>query len=303
MIPSDFEGHLTIVNQNGHVELSHSLRERARIISDNGRVRKYLIGSEFIGSEAGDTTGDVCHVETQNGNAYVGFWEGGLEMAAKDDKAVKAVTSVPPPYSLISVPRLLAPSMSPSTMPGQNHVHIRRPNNPIHGTFLIDVSLPGGFGPNLSLESQNSTVDASVWVKGEGKRCELEAISQNSTVNLRVAERAMPVPLHILAKSKNSTVNCMIPIDFEGALTIVYKNSTVSLLPSLAAKARLMSDVGGVQKYWIGWSSDAQEAEWMGDNCYCESMNGPVHVGYYGELAVHQDEERKCGGLWSFFCS
>lgn len=74
--------------------------------------------------------------------------------------------------------------MASATLPAQNHVHINHQNTLIEGSFLIDVSLPGGFGKNLSLHNQNSLIEADVWVKGKAERCDIEAVNQNSWVKL-----------------------------------------------------------------------------------------------------------------------
>ncbi|KZT52704.1 hypothetical protein CALCODRAFT_486935 [Calocera cornea HHB12733] len=224
----------------------------------------------------------------------------------------KSATSIPPPpYSPEAPPPGAGvPSMTPSVLPGQNHVHIHRANTPIHGSFLIDVSLPGGSGKNLSLESHNGLIDANVWVKGEAKRCELEAVSHNGVVRFGVADRETPIPVNILAKTYNGAVHTLIPVDFEGSLVIVNQNGSVGLLPSLREHAHLVSDEGGVRKYWVGGDYDEDEArDWLGDQCHVESMNGTVTVGYW-EVEVEKEEQQaaegkgdtKCG-MWKFLCS
>ncbi|KZO97821.1 hypothetical protein CALVIDRAFT_61010 [Calocera viscosa TUFC12733] len=219
----------------------------------------------------------------------------------------KSATSIPPPpYSPTAAPGAGVPSMVPSSLPGQNHVHIRRDNTPIHGSFLIDVSLPGGSGKNLSLESHNGLIDANVWVKGEAKRCELEAVSHNGVVRLGVADRENPVPLNVLAKTHNGTVHALIPVDFEGPLTTVNRYGAVGLEPSLQEHAHLISEEGGVRKYWVGGDYDEDEArDWLGDACHAETTNGTVTVGYWvsAEKEEQQEakEEAKCG-MWRFIC-
>ncbi|EJD04783.1 uncharacterized protein FOMMEDRAFT_139513 [Fomitiporia mediterranea MF3/22] len=267
-------------------------------------------------------------------------------MLLPDDKHAKAgeialgtiPADGPPPYdspsgSSVGMSTIARPV--PPNMTVTNFLRIKRKNQSIKGSYVIDPDLhvpeellsasasadkdssssdkedieDEMHGPrkNLEIECKNSSVTADVWLVGtethddvdgtERKRAELDVKSKNGSVTLRL-ESVTNHPFALHAHAKNGSASVAIPTNFIGPVTISAVGSWVSLSNAMKERLVTYSEANGIRICFIG---DIRKAGYTGRETWTGSIVDVGSINSKVKLSFISEEVAKCSNGGGFF--
>ncbi|KAF8427657.1 hypothetical protein L210DRAFT_3652516 [Boletus edulis BED1] len=193
-----------------------------------------------------------------------------------------------------------------------NFLSLSNSDSSICGEFVIDPSIriPSSILPplrqddteddrkNLNLRSQNSSVNADIWLLGtpssqdpesaigadKPRRTTIALISDHGSIRAQVHTLDDAAPFLLTARANHGTIRLAVPRSFHGLLSLSTRHGSTSLSDTLVENATQLSQIDDTRRYFIGDFQALGEVAWEGDLVELDATHGSLRVKYIDEV-------------------
>jgi len=207
----------------------------------------------------------------------------------------------------------------------------------VGGHYVLNLSLPpppslsahdthsDADPKNLSLHTTSGPINTEIWIihdgSGQSKRVSLDLRSDNGLVHAKVHDPSSPdgnsrarPSLDIELHANYGDISVSLPRCFRGPITIRTGDERVAFSPALEECTALLSDVRGVQVYFVGdrpfkgkWGIHNENRDDGRGYSLDEPLDELSAGGRYTSVRINWDGEEELPsmwpGHWQTFCS
>ncbi|KAH8115110.1 hypothetical protein DFH11DRAFT_146740 [Phellopilus nigrolimitatus] len=230
-----------------------------------------------------------------------------------DEAEVSSGPEHPPPYAPSSSETSPAETSAsgarplPQTpnLPASNFSLIKRDNESIKGTYVVDPGLriPDELVPsaldfdgedgrkNLQLESKNGSISTVVWLvdsdsgEEQKRRALIDVKSQSGSISVKM-NAITPRQYALSAYSRSGSVSVALPSSFVGPVTMFTVHGSVSLSNSVTSRLITFSEIDGKGSCFIGDIKAANYTGiegWTGSTLDIGSQSGRLKLSFVDE--------------------